>query len=88
MSQRSSDDILFSLCFLQLTNMMEGFKRRRPFYPSKAEVTAQLKIINCLYELASGAAVRNDLEKQYTAPLVTLVDELTDLLEWNTNNQK
>lgn len=88
MSQRTSDDLLFTFCIMHLEHIKKGFKDQRPFEPSKAEAQAHLKIINSLYELAAGAAVRNRLKKRFTDALVELHDELVDLIEWNVNKFK
>lgn len=82
------DNYLFSLCYIQLLEIKNRLDGRRPLSPTHDEAHAQLKIVECLFELAAGAAVRKKLGREQTKALVELVEEIRDWLEWNAVNPK
>lgn len=57
-----------------------------PFKPSREEVSAQLLIIDRLFELASGAAIDLQWTNEITQPLVELENHIKEFLEWNVSS--
>lgn len=86
MSKALSEDILFTLCFIQLQEIKDRLYNRNPFNPSKEETIARLKIVDSLFELAAGAAIKREMKRGSTRALVELVENIRDRLEWNTRN--
>lgn len=80
MNDRSSDEILYSLCYAQILKI-SFIIRDRPSNPSKEEAKAQLSICESLFTLAAAAAVRQGMRRGTTKALVDLMDKIKEFIE-------
>lgn len=83
MNNRTSDDLLYTLCYLQLWNHLDVM-RARTHPVSKEEGRARLAMCNSLYTLAAAAAVRNNMPRTTCKALADLMTAIEDYIEWNT----
>lgn len=83
MNKETSDRILVSLIYIQLSEIKKQIERRPSFAPTREEARAQLSIVERLFELAAGAVVTHKMERKTIVPLMELVDDIRDLYEWN-----
>lgn len=81
---KASDEMLFSLCYTKILGTLNQVRKYKK-YPSKAEAIAQVAICQMLFELAAGAAVRQNFKKDVTDALVDLMQEVRDFFEWNNS---
>lgn len=79
------DQIIFSLCAAQIAGIYKSLRRLNQG-PSREAASAWLQLTQTLFELACGAAVRSGINRASTDPLVTLVDDIKEYLDWNTGS--
>lgn len=84
MNTRLKNRILFSLCVSRLQGIHNNFKKGTS-KPTKEAAAAWLAICESLMGMACGAAIRSDIGKESTDPLVALMDDLWLYLEGNTH---
>lgn len=82
----ASDRILFTLCYANLLRV-KALTERHPFRPTQAETIAQITMCETLFELASGAAVRQKFKRGTTDMLVNLMEDIKIAFEWNIVDQ-
>lgn len=88
MCERKVQEKLYSLCFIQLVEIRSTLERKVQEGFSKEEIRAQLEIVNALFGLAAGAAVRLEMEPRDSDIIVRLVDGIADMLNWNASSQQ
>lgn len=76
-----SEDILYSLSVLHI-NIVRNSVDASPAR-SQEEISAIKRLLDTLFELAAGAAVKNKYHKTVTESLVRVVEETKDKLDWN-----
>lgn len=82
MSEFRKNELLYTLCFVHLTEMRNRLQRRTTLF-NKEEGKAQLEIANAIYALAAGAAVKIRMPWESSDVLVKLMQEIEDIIIWN-----